>query len=300
MSLDHNNMNQTLAAVLFFSLSMMGCFEQSPTGANRPAGIALQLRVAKWALLQPDQEKAIARASALAQITRVEVYVTLEDDTLAHASVPISPGAEEFSASLEVPAGENRRIIVEAWDDLGSEGGSVAGLILRGIQTNVTIVAEEVQGVPLTLYPIPIAGRRVVLATGSASGVAGSSGNWVPFTLVSADSLSGIQFDLNFDPAVISPQGVVPDAALPWSTVESNLINNGQTLRVLMFDSNGGRLPIFYDPATLANIDIRVHAEVAVGASSPLVISNALVLDANRAPLEVAAVENTFHIVEGR
>jgi hypothetical protein len=156
-----------------------------------------------------------------------------------------------------------------------------------------------VQTVSLTLYPVPVSGRRVVLAAGPASGAPGSGNNLAPITLVSADSLSGIQFDLNFDPAVISPQGVAPAATLPWSNMENNIINSGQALRILMFDSNGRRLPVYADPAIIAHVDFRVNAEGATG-SSPLTISNALVLDANRNQLEVAAVQDTFYVAGGK
>ncbi len=290
-------MKKILPAVVFFGLNLMGCFKQ-PTGAHQPAALALQLRVAKWTLLEPEQENALARASAAAQVTRVEIYVISENDTLARATEPIAAGAQQFSASLEVPAGEDRRVIVEAWDDAGVE--STAGLILRGIQTQIDVVPEAVQVVPLTLYPVPLSGRRVVLALGSASGVPGSSSNLMPLTLISADSLSGMQFDLNFDPAVISPQRLVPLAALPWNHAESNVVSNGQSLRILMFDGNGRRLPVFYDPAALANVEIHVNSAAAAGARSPLVISNALILDAYRNPLEVAAVQDTFYVVGGR
>ncbi|MGH7495557.1 MAG: cohesin domain-containing protein [bacterium] len=285
--------------LLILGLTLTGCFRHAPTGVQEPAALALQLRVAKWTLLQPHQEQTLARAHAVAQISRVEIYVAAERDTLTRATVVVDPGANEFSASLEVPAGENRRIIVEAWDDIGSEGQNAAGLILRGIQTNVTVVPEVALTVPLTLYPIPLFGRRVVLAAGSASGVLGSSGNFVPLTLISADSLSGMQFDLNFNPVVIAPQRVVPDAALPWRDVQGNPVNNGQAVRVVMFDSNSQRLPVFYDPATLVNIEFRVNSATTTGASSPLVISNAMVLDANRVQLEVAAVHDTFYVVGG-
>ena len=285
----------SLTGLLSGLILLAGCLRQPPTGSLEPAGLALELRVAQWTLLLPDHENALARSAALAQVTRVEIYVTAEQDTLSRATVPIVPGQVEFSTSLEVPAGEDRRVIVEAWDDVASEGA--AGLVLRGIQTQIDVAPEMVQTVPLTLYPVPITGRRVVLAAGPASGAPGSSSNLAPFTLVSADSLSGIQFDMSFDPALIAPQGVVPDAALPWSTVESNVVGNGQTLRVLMFDANARPLPAFYDPTTLARIDFRVQVEAAAGASSPLVISNALVLDANRNPLEVAAVADTFYVV---
>jgi hypothetical protein len=293
-------MTRFLIIIAALGLILTGCFRHAPTGSNQPAALALQLRIANWTLLQPQQEHALARARAVAQITRVEIYVTSARDTLAHTTVAVAPGADEFSTSLEVPAGENRRIIVEAWDDIGSETEAVAGLVLRGIQTDITIVPEVALTVPLTLYPIPLSGRRVVLAAGSASGALGSSGNFVPLTLVSADSLSGMQFDLSFDPAVISPQRVLADAALPWREVPSNPVNNGRSLRVLMFDSNGRRLPVFYDPATLVNVEFRVNNGAAAGASSPLVISDAMVLDANGVQLEVAAVQDTFYVVDGK
>lgn len=282
------------------ALVAAGCARRSPAGANQSAGLALQLRVAPWTLLQPGRQNFLARALARSQITRVEIFVIFEKDTLTRATVPIAGGAAEFSASLEVPAGEDRRIVVEAWDDLGSEGEAQAGLVLRGVQTNVTIVADLVQTVSLTLYPVPIAGRRVVLAMGSASGTPGSSGNFAPITLVSADSLSGLQFDLSFDAAILSPQSLVPDPALVWNSVESNLVNGGRALRIIMFDSDGRRLPAYHDPAVIARADFRVNAEAAVGAGLPLVISSALALDANRNQLEVAAVQDTFHVVAGK
>ena len=295
-------MFRLLLFIVSFGLTLTACFRGAPTGVNEPAALALQLRVANWTLLRPDLKNSLARTHVTAQISRVEIYVTAEKDTLARATVPIAPGASEFSASLEVPVGENRRIIVEAWDDIGSGGESAAGLILRGLQTNITVVPEVDLTVPLTLYPVPLSGRRVVLAAGSAYGAMGSGGNLVPIKLVSADSLSGVQFDLNFNSTVIAPQRIVRDAAFPWSEVHGNAVNNGQgqAMRVVMFDSNNQPLPVFYDPATFVKIEFQVNNTAAVGASSPLVISRATVLDANQVQLEVAAVEDTFYVVEGR
>ncbi len=289
-----NKIFQTGVILLF--LFAAGCFKQQPTGANLPASLSLQLRVANWSLLQPEPEAALARTAAPAQITRVEIFITLAKDTLAARTVPLAPGAGEFSASFEIPSGEDYRVIVEAWDDNGVEGGG--GLLFRGVQANVVIIPEVAQTVSIVLYPVPIAGQRVVLIVGGASGTPGSSGNLAPISLISADSLSGVQFDLNFNPAVIAPVRTVRDAALPWSSVESNVVNNGSALRLLLFDNTGRRLPVFNDPAALARVDFRVSNNAAIGVSSSLTISNPLVLDANRRPLEVAVVVDTFVVVD--
>ncbi len=286
---------------LVSSLTLCACQWQAPTSSSNDGRIALALNFAQWHEHPGEEGFRLARVRGLAAITRVEIYVLFEQDTLAHATAPIASGSNEFAAALEVPIGKERRVIVEAWDDQGGEAPAVRAF--RGVQAHIDIQPNVAREVAVTLYPLPVAGQSVVLIVGSSQGAPGTSGHLVPLSLISADSLSGVQLDLNYDANLISPVAARRMTAIALDTLASNVIfsEQGQALRLLLFSIAGKRLPALFDPAVIMNVDFKVNDGAEAGAQSALALSNFAVLDHERKRLGVLAVEGGgFEVVGGR
>ena len=271
------------------------------TAPENSSAIALNLRFIEGELHEVDGYSSLFRPSAVAQITRLEMFVTFTGDTLARESVVVAPGQTEFSTSLEVPIGEDRCVIVEAWSDENVEAGSV--LEYRGVQCGVRVEAIE-QQVAIDLYPVPIKGSRIVLVAGSGSGSPGTSRNFVPIILLSADPLRGIQFDVQFESGLIFPDGLVPSPGVALSNVESNIVEFAESiaLRVLMFDLSANALPPQPDPFRLLMVDFSVLPEVQSGAISEIRLTNFAAQNAEGKRLQVITNKEpgVFRIAGGR
>ncbi len=286
---------------LAICLALAACQSQSPTGATNDGKISLALEFAQWREYSKEEGQRLARVHAPAAISHINIFVLFEQDTLARTVAQITPGSNEFAAVLEAPIGAERRIVVEAWDDQGGVTPPVRAF--RGVQAHVEIQPNVAREVAVTLYPVPVAGESVVLIVGSAHGAPGTSGHLAPITLISADSLSGVQFDLNFDARLISPVAAQRTRPLAFDTLATNIISGqqGQVLRMLLFAVSGERLPALFDPTEIINVDFSVDIEAEMGTQTPLTLSNFTVLDQNRKRLGVLAVEGgSFKVVGGR
>ncbi len=289
--------------LIFFTLAvcslLVACQWQAPTNSSNAGKISLALNFAHWQEHAGDDGRRLSRAQNLAAITRVEIYVLFDKDTLAHTSAPVAESGE-FSAALEVAIGTERRVIVEAWDDQNGDGAPVR--TFRGVQGGVEVQPNLAQEVAVTLYPVPIAGQSVVLIVGNGQGAPGTSNNLVPLTLISADSLSGMQFDLNYDGNIIAPTSALRNTAMAFDTLTTNVIAGaqGQALRALFFSSTGKRLPALFDPTVFAHVAFQVNEAAPVGALSTLELSNLAVLDQQRRRLSVLAVAGSTFVVVGK
>lgn len=295
------NKKNSFILTLALSLALGACQWQSPTSPANDGRISLALHFASWQEHAGAAGLRLARTHELAAISRIEVFVLFDQDTLAQTTAQITPGSDEFSAILEVPIGEERRVVVEAWDDPGNETPPVR--IFRGVHRHIDIQPNVAQEVAVTMYPVPVAGQNVVLIVGNAQGAPGTSGHLVPISLISADSLSGIQLDLEFDGSRISPVAAQRANMLPFDTLATNLVASeaGQALRMLLFALSGERLPVLFDPIEIIHVDFSVHADAEAGTQLPLLLTNFAVLDQNRKQLVVLAVEGgNFEVVAAR
>ncbi|NUO78664.1 hypothetical protein HUU05_01185 [candidate division KSB1 bacterium] len=290
-----------LLLALALSLALAACQSQAPTNPVNDGRVSLALTFAQWQEYSGEEGQTLARVRAPAAISRLDIFVLFDQDTLARTVAQITPGSNEFAAVLQVPIGEERRIVVEAWDDQGGVAPPVRAF--RGVQAHVEVQPNVAREVAVTLYPVPLAGQSVVLIVGSAQGAPGTSGHLVPITLISADSLSGIQFDLNYDARLISPVAALRTRPLAFDTLATNVISSqqGQALRMLMFAVSGERLPALFDPTEIIKVDFSVDIEAEAGTQTPLTLSNFTVLDQNRKRLGVLAVEGgSFEIAGGQ
>lgn len=281
-------------------LTLVACQAQAPTSFSNDGKISLALNFAQWQEHAGEGDRRLSRARSIAAITRVEIYVLFDKDTLAHAVAPVSATTGEFSAALEVPIGSERRVIVEAWDDQSGEGAPVR--VFRGVQSGVEVQPNLAQEVEVTLYPLPTAGQSVVLVISNGQGAPGSNNNLVPVTLISADSLSGMQFDLNYDANLIAPVAAQRNNTMAFDTLTTNVIfsEQGQALRALFFSTTGKRLPALLDPTVIASVAFQVNEAATAGETSPLQLSNLTVLDQQQQRLSVLAVEGSTFVVVGK
>lgn len=280
------------------ALTLSACSSSSPTASNA-ATLALQLEVMRGTLHPAAEGSRWLKPRLAQQINRIEVYVLFAADTLARATARIAPGDSIFNVGLEVTPGEQRNLVVEAWSD-GIEVGSV--LEYRGVQTGLQIAAGVEQQVTVTLFPVPIAGRRVVLIAGSGSGAPGSTRNPVPFFLLSADALRGLQLDVhahvrgNPESFGLQPRGLVKDSNLPLQNLDSNIIDTAgmPTLRIVMFDDTGRTLPPVLEPLRLFDVDFQIETDITPGTLYRLWMSDFVVRDRNNSGLEVLSVDGEF------
>ncbi|MDZ7269051.1 MAG: hypothetical protein ONB48_15070 [candidate division KSB1 bacterium] len=293
MKITHHILGAAAAA-----LTLSACTALPPT-ASAPATLALQLEFRRGTLHPGESAGGWMKPPAVQPINRIEIYVLFAADTLAHATARVAPGDSIFSAVLEVTPGEERRLVVEAWSDQAE----VESLLeYRGVQAGVRITAGVEQQVTVTLYPVPVAGRRVVMIAGRGAGAAGSSRNQVPIYLISADTLRGLQLDLhahirgNSESFGLQPRGLVKDGTLPLQNLDSNLITSAGSpaLRVVLFDDSGRSLPPLLEPRHLFDVDFQVEAGVPPGTRYRVWLSDFVVRDSNNRGLEVLSVEGEF------
>jgi hypothetical protein len=266
------------------------------------AKLALQLEFVKGVLHPVEAGNRMLKSSTSAQqINRIEVHVLFGEDTLAHTTIAIPAGDSTFMATLNVAAGKDRRIVVEAWSD----NTDVESLLeYRGVESGLHIESGMEQRVAITLYPVAISGRRVVMIAGNGSGGPGSGRNPVPISLISADSLAALQLDVHAserdNPASFGllPRDVVKDIGLPLQNLDSNVITtaNSPTLRVVLFDDAGRSLPPMEEPGRLFDVEFQVNPEVTAGTIYRLWMSNFVIRDANNHPLEVLSLEGEFKV----
>ncbi len=280
------------------ALTLSACSSSSPT-ASRSTTLALQLEFVRGTLHPAGEGIRGLKPRAAQQINRIEIYVLFAADTLAHATARLAPADSIFSVSLEVTPGEERRLVVEAWSD-NVEVESV--LEYRGVKAGLQIAAGAEQQVTVTLFPVPIPGRRVVMIAGSGSGAPGSPRNPVPIFLISADALRGLQLDVHAhvraNPAGLGlqPRGLVKDSNLPLQNLDSNLIDTAgtPTLRIVLFDDTGRSLPPLLEPLRLFDVDFQIDPGIPSGTLYRLWLSDFVVRDFNNSSLEVLSVEGEF------
>lgn len=286
--------------VLTAILSALACSSSQPTASN-PANLALQLEFVKGVLHRSEAGNYLRKSVNIQQVNRIEIYVFFDQDTLAHTTIRIPPGDSTFSASLDVTPGEDRRIVVEAWsDDL--EVGSL--LEYRGVTSGVQIESGVEQHVTVTLFPLAIPGRRVVMIAGSGAGAAGANRNLVPFSVISADDLRAVQLDVhanvnnNAEGFGLSPRDATRDVGLPLQNLDSNIIatTGPPTLRVVLFDDAGRTLPPQEKPSRLFEVNFQVNSQVAPGTIYRIWISNVAVRAAGNNQLEVLSLDGQFEV----
>ncbi|MFQ6093414.1 MAG: cohesin domain-containing protein, partial [bacterium] len=121
--------------------------------------------------------------------------------------------------------------------------------------------------------------QQAVLSVIGSSGLAGSGGNivWIDLDNTTAGPVSGLQFDLGFDPGVLSVEQVVRTRRTDSSTMalfDWNVYQEGK-LRVVM---TGIGTTIAPDTGSIADISFEV-AEDALPGDYPLTLSNVLLVD---------------------
>lgn len=286
--------------VLTAVISGLACSSSQPTASSR-ANLALQLEFIQGVLHQGEAGNHLLKSANIQQVNRIEIYVFFADDTLVHRAIRIPPGDSTFAAALDVAPGEDRRIVVEAWSD-NLEAESL--LEYRGVTSGVRIESGIEQHVTVTLFPLAIPGRRVVMIAGRGAGAPGANRNPVPFSVISADSLRALQLDVhanvnnNAEEFGLSPRGATRDAGLPLQNLESNIITTAAnpTLRILLFDEAGRTLPPKDEPNRLFEVNFQVNPQVAPGTVFRIWVSNVAVRAAGNNQLEVLSLDGQFEV----
>lgn len=286
--------------VLTAVISGLACSSSQPTASSR-ANLALQLEFIKGVLHQGEAGNHLLKSANIQQVNRIEIYVFFADDTLAHRAIRIPPGDSTFAAALDVAPGEDRRIVVEAWSD-NLEAENL--LEYRGVTSGVRIESGIEQHVTVTLFPLAIPGRRVVMIAGRGAGAPGANRNPVPFSVISADSLRALQLDVhanvnnNAEGFGLSPRDATRDAGLPLQNLDSNIIASAglPTLRIVLFDDAGRTLPPQEEPSRLFDVNFQVNPQVAPGTVFRIWVSNVAVRAAGNNQLEVLSLDGQFEV----
>ncbi|MBN1995962.1 T9SS type A sorting domain-containing protein [candidate division KSB1 bacterium] len=88
-----------------------------------------------------------------------------------------------------------------------------------------------------------VIGRQATLSADAASTIAGSIHNPVSISLDCACPVAGILFELNFDPEILTPSGILPLNGMElWSGSDFSVPNDGRLI-VALFDCEGAFLP---------------------------------------------------------
>lgn len=281
-------------------LAGLACSSSQPTSSNN-ANLALHLEFVRGVLYPGEAGNRLPKPAGIQQVNRIEVYVFFEKDTLAHTTIRIPRGDSTFSASLDVTPGEERRIVVEAWSD-NLETESL--LEYRGVALGVQIESGIAQHVTITLFPLAIPGRRVVMIAGSGAGAPGANRNPVPFSVISADSLRALQLDVhanmqnNTTGFGLSPRDATRDEILPLQNFDSNVIATTglPTLRLVLFDDAGRILPPQEESRRLFEVNFQINSQVAPGTIYRIWVSNVVVRAAGNNQLDVLSLDGQFEV----
>lgn len=289
-----------LLCIAAAAITGLACSSSSPTASGN-ANLALQLEFVTGVLHPVEPGSRLPKTAGIQQINRIEIFVFFDRDTLAHTAVSIPAGDSTFSASLEVEPGEDRRVVVEAWSD-NIESESL--LEYRGVASGVRIESGIEQRVTVTLFPLAIPGRRVVMIAGDGAGAPGTNRNLVPFSVISADELRALQVDVhanmnnNVEGFGLSPRDATREENLPLQSLDSNVINTTgiPTLRVVLFDDTGRILPPHEEPIQLFEVSFQVNPQIAVGTRYRIWMSNIVVRAAGNNQLEVLSLDGQFEV----
>lgn len=135
------------------------------------------------------------------------------------------------------------------------------------------------------------------LWVGDSRGAPGNVGRIVTVNLNNAEDIAGLQFTLNYDPALLTPTGVsLADRAGVMSTCDWNVPAPGE-LRVIITDLAGAVIPAGSGP--IAGITFSVDSLATQRGPTPLTLLNAVLSDAEAISISVVTSDGIFTITDG-
>jgi len=250
----------------------------------------------------------IAKSQAIDKIV-IRVLASESGDTLSTTEVDIGPGDESFEVNIGVPVGEARVVevdafetIIESADDPDDPTIGQNVLAWRGRETGINVQENDPILVDITLVPLPILGRRVVLYVGEGSGAIGSQSNPVDISIANLDNIRGIQFDLEFDESILFPEAVRRKAVIDgFSDVIGERLDSN-TYRIIIFDQDSS-FPAEISPVSdfltkvqMVEVLFGIVEEASSGQSGKISLKKAVATDSNLNIFEVFSVDGNFMI----
>lgn len=102
--------------------------------------------------------------------------------------------------------------------------------------------------------------ENVLAVDVNTGGIPGKQGVLVPLILNSIQKIYGMQFDLSYDPALITVDSFVPTPALSGFEIYSNLGDSAGYLTLVTFSLSGDSIPIFNDTVLKVAVSIDTAA----------------------------------------
>ncbi len=112
--------------------------------------------------------------------------------------------------------------------------------------------------------------ENVLAVDVNTGGIPGKQGVLVPLILNSIQKIYGMQFDLSYDPTLITVDSFVPTLALSGFEIYSNLGDSAGYLTLVTFSLSGDSIPVFND--TILNVAVSIDTAAAPG-TTDLVLS---------------------------
>lgn len=229
-----------LLIVLFACLCRFHCGKPAPLSADGAAVFDLRLSFAgkKVGGITPGLGKTGHPISGTLAISKL-VFRVLdgpEGQVIASDSIRVAPGDLRFRTEMTVPAGENRVLEVNAFEQLDINGDQRFEEVrsYSNRQIGITVANDDTVRIPLTLFPVSIPNFRVVLDVGDGAGAIGSLANPVAIGLANQDNLRGLQFDLVYNGSVLEADALNGTSRLARfsNIVARNLAEQPQSRRV--------------------------------------------------------------------
>lgn len=139
--------------------------------------------------------------------------------------------------------------------------------------------------------PPPPLGTQNVLRLANAEGTPGSSVQLV-LSLENPAALTALQFDLSFDPDVLTPVAVTATARSAGFEADLNTVSG--TVRVVLVDLQGSAV-IAAGDGPVANVTVTVADPAPVGETS-LLVDQATAVDVIATTLSVGGSAATFNV----
>jgi len=170
-----------------------------------------------------------------------------EEEPVTILEIELAPQATRFEGQLNLPAGSDWRLVVSLFEAVDAEailpGEILEALSYTGRRDGITVLPEKVSEITINLFPVPIPNRRVVLWAGTTGSPTNLS-EVLPIGIATMDSLRGIQFDLEFNPPVITTAAVnATELAKNFSDLHFNNLP-GKGTRILLFDQTANQTPV--------------------------------------------------------
>ncbi len=278
----------------------MRCSEQPTACRTNQGNISLQFKLLGLNITKDaESAKASGCTDGLHKECRfqnvlVRVLNSTREDTIASSDADINEQDSTFYCELKVPIGSNMLLEADVYEQF-SDQSSFSPLGFRswsGSHSPIVIDGVNPVTIEVEMFPVPISGRRVVLAY--RSGMATNEKQLtLEISLLNLDFIKGVQLDIIYDNRFLGLPLTQVTARTEHFKIEAETLKqtseqNYSIFRLLLFDERGSSiLPIDENENSAPILFVNFSTAGAMPDAHAIRLQNAVVTDAKLKRYEV-------------